>query len=180
MGGMGKLGFWRGVYYDVSMSGGKLEAINKKKLAVELLVALGIVLVVFLVRFLPWLMEQPVPWYDPMRKYQNLVNVVNEYDYSKGRDAKLESRLDNATISIGSDPLRYYFNQKAKAIYYFNVGEYQASIDALDMAIGSAPSMGEMGVVYALYMKNYAELGQAEEVELYRDLYDGLPLDKAS
>ena len=158
------------------MAGGTNRAINKKKLFTELAVLLSIVLVIFLIRFIPWLVEQPVPWYDPVAKYQKLVNDVNDYDYSKGRDSKLETRLDQATRSINSNPMQYYYNQKAKAIYYYNVTLYEASLSALDMANDFIPSLRETVFVYDLYIKIYTALDQLEEIEKYKDLYDQLPL----
>lgn len=136
----------------------------------------SVALVIFLARFLPWLVRQPIPGYNSKDKYTTLVKEVEGYDYGKGRDSKLESRLDNATASINSDPVQYYYNLKAKAIYYYKVKIYQASLTILGVAVNFATHPKETGAVYRLYIDNYTALGQPEQAKIYEDLYNALPL----
>ena len=67
--------------YDIFMSTDKCAPINKKKSLLELMIIIGVGLLIFLVRFLPWSIEQPIPYYDPMAKNQRLVRMADEYDY---------------------------------------------------------------------------------------------------
>jgi hypothetical protein len=151
------------------------RAINRPKLIRELAVVFGVILVIFLVRFLPWLAEQPVPWYDPSGKYLTLLRDVESYDYSKGKNTKLEKRLINGTASAGSSPVQYYYNLKAKATYYYNVADYLSSLEALNEAVRFAPSSDETNSVYGLYIKNYRALGQGDKAKEYEELRDARP-----
>jgi len=130
----------------------------------------GVVLVVFAVRFLPWLADQPVPWYEPYGEYQTLLKDVEKYDYSKGKNTKLETRLANGTAQIGSSPFQYYYNQKAKAVYYFNIYDYWTSLSALDEAVKFAPHADETNSIYDLYIKNYRAMGLEERAKEYEEL----------
>lgn len=150
--------------------------INKKKLFKELAVIFGVLLVIFLIRFLPWLAQQPIPGYNPNAKYQDLVNEVEKYDYSKGSDPELEDRLDSSTKFIGSAPTQYYFNQKAKAIYYYNLGKYSKSLSALGEAINFAPSPEEIYFVHNLYVEIYTKQYNDEKVEEHKKIRDGIIL----
>jgi len=155
--------------------GARKKPLNKQKLTMELTVIFGVILVVFLVRFLPWLAEQPVPWYNPYEKYQTLLRDVEKYDYSKGKDAKLEKRLENGTAEIGSSQERYYYNLKAKAIYYYNISDHWTSLDALDEAINWALSPDETASVYELYAKNYRAMNAEEKAKEYEELRSAIP-----
>ena len=154
----------------------KAQSINKRRLINELLVIGGIMLVIFAARFLPWLMTQHIPGFDPYAKYQDLVKAVENYDYSKGPSTELETRLAAATASIRSDPVKYFFNQKAKAIYYLEIGNYQTSIAALDIAINFVPIPPELAALYDLYVKNYTALDQPDEANHYLELRHDLPV----
>lgn len=158
------------------MTAKALRVVNKNKLITELVVIFGIILAIFLVRFLPWLAEQPVPWYDPYEKYQTLLRDVEKYDFSKGRDTKLEKRLENGTASIGSSQERYYYNLKAKAIYYYNISNHWTSLDTLDLALNWVLSPDEKASIYELYIKNYKAMNAEERVKEYEELRGALPV----
>jgi hypothetical protein len=150
----------------------KKPKIDKRRLLREVLVIGGIVLVVFLVRFIPWLVEQPIPGYEPYAKYQTLVNEVEQYDYSKGSNSELEDKLDKSTESIGSDPVHFYYNLKAKAIYYSKSGFCDYSIEILGEAMRFVPMIEEKMAMYRLYIDNYQALGDEEKVLEYEGYYD--------
>ena len=149
------------------------ERINKPKLIKELVVLFLIAFVIFLVRFLPWLMTQPISDYDPYRKYQSLLQTVESYDFAKGANSDLENKLKLATKTIGDSPVQYYYNQKAKALYYQKIGNISTSIACLDEAIRFAPSHNEQKAVYSMYLENYKTTNDSENIKKYQELYDG-------
>lgn len=150
----------------------KKTKINKRRLIRELLIIGGVALVVFLVRFLPWLAEQPIPGYDPYAKYQTLFKAVSEHDYSGKRDSALELRLDNATTSVGDEPVKYYFNLKAKVYYYSKVGLYMYSNQIADKTMSFVPTSEEMMFMYGMYIENYRGLRNEKKVLEYEELYN--------
>ncbi len=149
--------------------------INKLRLIKELLVIFAIVFAVFLIRFLPWLVEQPIVRSDPYEKYQVLLTEVEGYDYSKGANSDLEKRLDSHTQTAGSDPVKYYYNLKAKALYYQNLNKFSFSNSVLDIAIRFAPTPPESADIYSMYIKNYQALSQNDKVKEYQELLDAIP-----
>lgn len=146
--------------------------INKRKLLRELLVLGGVALVIFLIGFLPWLAKQPIPGYDPHAKYQKMVKVVQEYDYSKGRSSDLESRLDAVTSGVGNDPVGYYYNLKAKYYYYHEVGEYANSNVVAEEAKKYVSTDAERLFLYETLVENYRMLGDDEKAEEYQQKHD--------
>lgn len=156
------------------MAEDKKVKINKRRLIRELLILGGIGLVIFLVRFLPWLAEQPIPGYDPYAKYQTLVKAVEEYDYSKGRDSKLESRLTAATKSVDEGPIDFYFDLKAKLYYYKKVGMFSTSNKAAEDALRYAPTAEETLYIYSVLIDNYRSLGNEEKAAEYDTEYKKL------
>jgi hypothetical protein len=136
-----------------------MAKVDKKRLVRELVVICSVALVVFLAGFLPWLAQQPIPGYDPYDKYQKLVEAVEQYDYAQGSSKELEARIGTATASIGSDPVQYFFNMKAKAIYNHGLGFYDLSLEALDEASRFVPNVEERAAIDSLYEDNHKALG---------------------
>ncbi|MFV0484725.1 MAG: hypothetical protein ACK5MU_00630 [Candidatus Saccharimonadales bacterium] len=154
------------------MAAEKEKKINKGKLIRELLILGGIAIVIFLIGFLPWLAEQPIPGYDQYAKYQTLFETVQAYDYSNGRNTELESKLDAATSTMGDGPIDYYFDLKAKLYYYNQVGLYTYSNQVADEAMRYVPTEDEKMFVYSVYIENYRALGDEEKVLEYESYYD--------
>lgn len=152
----------------------KKVKINKRRLARELVVIGAVGLVVFLVRFVPWLMQQPIPGYDPYAKYYGLFKEVESYDYTRGGSESLEKRLDQETSYIGSEPVGYYFKLKAKIYYYNRIGFYAYANQIADRAMGFVPTGEERLFVYSMYISNYGALGNDEKVAEYKAYYDDI------
>ena len=146
--------------------------INKKRLRRELSILGLIALGVFLLRFLPWLMEQPIPRGDPYAGYYSLLHEAERYDYSAGQSSTLERKLDRATTSAGSDPTKYYFNLKAKGLYYLNLGTYDVAIATLGRALSFAPLREEKFDIYDMLVQAYSALGQEDKAKEYQELLD--------
>lgn len=154
-------------WYHVDMAVNKKTTIDKGRLIRELLVLGGIAIVVFLIGFLPWLAEQPVPGYDQYAKYQTLFDAAQEYDYTEGRNAELEERLEDATAVMGAGPIEYYFELKAKLYYYNKVGMYEYSSQVADEAMRYVPTTEEREFVYRIYVENYRAIGDEEKALEY-------------
>jgi tetratricopeptide (TPR) repeat protein len=148
--------------------------INTKKLAIELLITLSIIFIISLHSFLPWFFAQPIPWAnsDPYDPYKALLHDVEQFDYYSGDHAAMRSRLDTAVSSINSDPVKYYFNLKAKALYYYHTGDHDTSISTLKEAINYAPTHQERADTYDLFVKNYSAINSLAETNYYEALRD--------
>lgn len=126
--------------------------LNKKKILRQSIILIAIVLVILGIRFIPWLFSQPLTT-DKYAQYRTLYNTIVDYNYDNGRDANLETRLDDATSSdmAENNPTRYFFNLQAKALYYQHFGYTRKAIHLLEEAVYYAPDEDELDVVeYAI------------------------------
>lgn len=108
------------------------DGINYKKLFFELMVVLTIIFIAVLAIFYPIFKEKGV--FEEGDKYasnREIVEEVDNYDYSKGRNLALEEKLDKGYEKTTSDN-KAYFYALASAIYYCNIGYYNTAIEAFN------------------------------------------------
>ncbi len=134
--------------------------INRKKVIRQGIILVAIILVILGIRFVPWLFSQSITT-DKYAGYKDLYNTITNYNYDKGRDKSLETRLDDGTSSViaENNPTRYFFNLQAKALYYQHFGYTRKAIHLLEEAANYSPDEEELDVV------EYA-------IELYSSLID--------
>lgn len=105
------------------------DGINYKKLFFELMFVLTVVFVAMLAILYPFFLEKGVLEKDKYASHRAILEEVDNYDYSKGRDLDLEKRLDEGYEKASSDQ-RAYFYALASATYYCNAGLYYTATDA--------------------------------------------------
>ena len=127
--------------------------VMKGQMVFEIAMVALIVFAVVMLRFIPWLSSQSVPTGDIYADNKILYNTVQTYDYSKGKNSSLETRLERGTTStIAADnPTTYYFNLLAQAEYYAHFGYYRKAMDAIDLARDYAPDETERLHILDLY-----------------------------
>ncbi|MBR1802175.1 hypothetical protein IJ768_03050 [Candidatus Saccharibacteria bacterium] len=104
--------------------------INYKKLFFETMIVLTVVFFATIATLYPALKAAGA--FDEKRKYaefDSLIEEVENYDYSKGRDTELEKRLDMGFAETKSGP-KTYFYALARGIYYCNIGYSMTAKDA--------------------------------------------------
>lgn len=101
------------------------DIINTKKLFFEGTIALSLILMSTII-----ITTNAISAYSPAGKdkyynYREIVDQVDEYDYSKGRDEEFEKMLDNKFATTEGN--RQFYYGLARAIYYCNVGFYNTA-----------------------------------------------------
>lgn len=107
----------------------KKDSINYKKLFFELMIVLFVIFVITLVVVLSILKEHGA--FDEGDKYENFRSIVDEvdnYDYSKGRDRELENRIEDVWYNSNRVDETYFYGL-ARAVYYCNIGYYNTAED---------------------------------------------------
>lgn len=79
---------------------------------------------------------------DPYEKYNALYKEVQAYDYSKGRDADLEYRVDQGVKKVYEDDYRNYFAYMARGYYYCSLGLSYVGARSYHIAMNFAPESG--------------------------------------
>lgn len=149
--------------------------VNKKHLAIELTVVFGIILAAFLWRFLPWFFSQPLPSTDQYAEYKKLYNEVIAYDFSKGRNADLETRIARAIENSESASFtNQYFKFKAQIEYSRRAKDYSTMFTTLNKALAYAPDLNELNYLYKTGAEVSEELGKTEQAAEYRSMMNYL------
>ena len=107
------------------------DGINYKKIFFELMAVLTVLFIVVLVILYPIFVEKGVISTDKYASYREIIEEVDQYDYSKGRNLELEEKLDKGyekTVSY----TKAYFYALASGIYYCNIGYYNTAIEAFN------------------------------------------------
>lgn len=113
------------------------DSINYKKLFFELMAVLAVVFVVALIVLYPFLKDKGAFDRDKYAEYRPIIEEVDNYDYSKGRNLELEEKLDKGYEQTTSDN-KAYFYALASGIYYCNIGYYNTAIEAFNWLEGNA------------------------------------------
>lgn len=154
----------------------KKTKMNRKKLTIELAAVAAAAVAGFVIFALPRIIEANQPA-DPEDVYKILYNEVMNYDYTHGRNAGLEKRIENGTkenstelISSGSTGMenkQLYYNLKAKAEYYIRLGQYRTTMETLKKMQGLAPDGPEMAYIYQRMIDVYTLVGDTENLRKY-------------
>jgi hypothetical protein len=104
----------------------KKENINYKKLFFELMIILAILFVTTLIVLLPILEKHGALEKNIYGEYAGLIKEVDDYDYSKGRNRELESKIEEVW-NKGTINKRFYFYGLARAVYFCNIGYYNTA-----------------------------------------------------
>lgn len=111
----------------------KDDGINYKKLFFELMIVLSVVFVVVLAILYPILKEHGAFEDNSYDKFkEEIVSVVDDYDYSNGRNLELEKELDEG-FSTAFSATKKYFYGVARMTYYCNVGFFKTANDTYDI-----------------------------------------------
>ena len=105
------------------------DGINYKKLFFELMAVLTVIFVAVIIILYSFFVEKGVISDDKYAQYRYIVEEVDNYDYSNGRNLELEKRLDEGYEKTNSDT-KAYFYAFASMIYYCNIGYYNTAIEA--------------------------------------------------
>lgn len=107
-------------------NGAKKVTINYKKLFFEVMAVLLVTFIITLVILIPKIKERNAMNKNLYGDYQKLIDEVDSYDYSKGRDYELESRIEKVW-NKGEINKKFYFYGLARAIYFCNIGYYNTA-----------------------------------------------------
>jgi hypothetical protein len=121
------------------------KGINYKKLFFESSLLGAIIIICLFVELIPSLNMYGEKETDKYAKYREIVEQVDSYDYSKGRDEQLERVLD---MEGGDSVEEFYFRKLARAVYYCNTGLYRtatATFEALDQIVLDSNEEVELG-----------------------------------
>lgn len=117
-----------------------MSKINRKKLIIEVAVITIILGGILLASFILWSVNQEP---DPHAKYKELYNTIASYNFNRGKDPKLEARLNeglNPNFNAGE---QLHFNLRARANYFAGLGYYNTAIVDLEKALPEAPNNAE-------------------------------------
>lgn len=107
--------------------------INYKKLFFELMFVLTILFVFFFAIIFPKLKEHGAfSGVDKHASLREIVEEVDNYDYNKGRDKDLESKLDKG-FNDTTNTNKQYFYGVARATYYCNIGYYYTANETFEV-----------------------------------------------
>lgn len=102
------------------------DDINYKKLFFELMIVLSVIFAGAVAILYPYLKEHGAFRDTTYDIFDSILEEVDNYDYSKGRDLELEKRLDEAWHNDTNPNKKYYYGI-ASATYYCNIGFYNTS-----------------------------------------------------
>ena len=112
-----------------------------KRLFIEIAIICGVVLAVVLAFLLPHIWDHPTS--SPYEKYKKLYYEVENYDFSKGNNPELSSRLINEPNPNTHPDAELYFHRLARAKYYAGLELYNTALLSLEEAIDLAPNKDE-------------------------------------
>ena len=116
------------------------DGINYKKLFFELMAVLTVLFFATAAILYPVLKEHGAFGEDRQyAEFDSLIEEVENYDYSKGRDKAFEARLDEGFAEAASGP-KTYFYALARGIYYCNIGYYTTAKNAFNYVEYYMPS----------------------------------------
>jgi SepF-like predicted cell division protein (DUF552 family) len=106
---------------------------------------------------------------------RKIYEEVLSYDYTKGRDEKIERLLDNLSeMPDDSGTEKTFYNFLAKAIYYYRVKQYTKSTEALKIAEQHAEEDPEkIFKVLTLYYDVYSEVKNKKKMQYYGRILAG-------
>jgi len=100
--------------------------INYKKLFFEVMSVLLVAFVITLAVLIPKIKEHGPIETNLYGDYESLINEVDSYDYSKGRNRELEDRIEQVW-NKGDINKKFFFYGLARAIYFCNIGYYNTA-----------------------------------------------------
>lgn len=119
------------------------DGINYKKVFFELMAVLTVLFIVVLVVLNSVFAERGVFNTDKYAEYKAIVEEVDNYDFSKGRDLKLEERLDKGYENTAVEEQAYFY-ALASLTYYCNIGYYNTAIEAYNwLSVSQLPDEKE-------------------------------------
>lgn len=119
----------------------KDDGINYKKLFFELMAVLTVIFVAVIVVLFPVLKEHGA-FDDEAKRYavfDELLETVDNYDGSKGRDMEFEKKLKEGYEDKNNATRSFYYGI-ASATYYCEVGYYRTSESIFEAIYQSVPS----------------------------------------
>ena len=147
--------------------------INHKRLGIELSFIGFVIIASFIIFAVPKIAEVNQSD-DPYYQYKTLYQEVLDYDYTKGRDDRLETKIDSAvtppsdtSFQANFNQLQYYFNLKAKAEYYYHFKQYRTVIETLKLAQNLVPDDTETAYIYQSFIDVYRAVGDTENLNKY-------------
>ena len=102
------------------------DDINYKKLFFELMIVLSVIFAGIVALIYPYLKEHGAFDDHTYDVFDELLEEVDNYDYSKGRDLELEKRLDEGWNDDTNVNKKFYYGIAA-ATYYCNIDFYNTS-----------------------------------------------------
>jgi hypothetical protein len=118
------------------------DSINYKKLFFELMIVLTILFGCVLVILYPAFRDHGVFDDHTYEEFNDILDEVDNYDYSKGRDLELEKRLDEGWHDDFNANKKYFYGI-ASATYYCYVGYYNTSQNIFYELYETIPDNGE-------------------------------------
>jgi len=106
--------------------------INYRKMFFEVIISLTVIFIALLYVLYPILKEKGA--FDKANQYEQFKGILDEvdnYDYSKGRNRELEQKLDKGFADAFSD-LKAYFYELARGTYYCHIGYFNTAKDAFE------------------------------------------------
>lgn len=116
------------------------DDINYKKLFFELMSVLTVIFVIVIVITISFLINHGV--FDADNRYaafDEILDVVDHYDGSKGRDLELEKRLDENYYADNLDTAKTFYYGIASATYYCEIGYYTTSEQIFNILYMNVP-----------------------------------------
>ena len=117
----------------------KDDGINYKKLFFELMTVLAVLFAIVIAVLLPVLKEHGAfGGNDEYAVFDELLDTVDHYDGSKGRDLELEKRLREGYGDTDNAIKSFYYGI-ASATYYCEIGYYNSSESIFDAIYQNVP-----------------------------------------
>lgn len=121
----------------------KDDGINYKKLFFELMTVLTVIFVAVILMLYPVLEEHGVFGDKEAEKYavfDELLDTVDHYDGTKGRDLELEKKLNDGYMEETQNANKIFYYGVASATYYCEIGYYNTADQIFNALYQNVPN----------------------------------------